>query len=219
MDFLVYRESILQTQKLAGNFTSLSRADLAELSRLNAKCITLSEEMINSFSSLIDEIEEGLSLLLERLGRIKKDLGRISGPGGTLEDILGLEPDWSRVHDLYGAIQPLLKTGQTSEDTAPSGKSMAIIISATGPEADLKDKGQIAELAGTARKEAAVTVEKPAAANSVSVTKISKKPTASSQNAKPALLPVNKNCGETEKKIMEEITKNLEAIKSNRKKI
>lgn len=230
MSFDRFRESITNIQKLSDNLTSLKKADLNELYRLNAECLSLNEEIVKSFSDLVDEIEEGLTLLLDRLDQIKKDLARISGPEGTLGDILQMEPAWSGVNALHGNIRSLLESPQypAGRDTAtkssqaeagpkvdtpsPAAKEAAL-------DAESKESKEIQDLIGIARKEAAASAEKAPAAKPVPVAKNQKKVPPQAHNSKPALLSLNKNCGETEKKLMEEITKNMEAIKSSKKKI
>lgn len=230
MSFDRFRESITKIQRLTDNFTSLKKSDLNELNRLNTECLSLNEEILKSFSSLVDEIEEGLTLLLDRLDQIKKDLGRISGPEGTLGEILQMEPAWSRVSALHSNIRSLLESPQDSagqDDAAGGGQTAAGAKDGADPpaardaglEAGPKEPGKVQDLIGLARKEAAASNEKSPAAKPVPAVKNQKKIPPPGQNAKPAVLALNKNCGETEKKIMEEISKNIEAIKSSKKKI
>ena len=218
MNFDRYRETMTQVQKLADNFSSLKKADLTELHRLNVECLSLGEEIVNSFTTLVEEIEDGLTLLLDRLEQIKKDLGRISGPDGTLGDILLLEPAWSQANTLRGSIRALLH---------PAG-SEAVGKDTPGPE---KEGKEVQELIGLARKEAAAASEKSEAAKTPPPVRIQKKEeqeqsqkkngkiTPADSVKKPAPLNLNKNAGDAEKKLMAEITKNIEAIKSSKKKI
>lgn len=232
LSFNRYRESLAYIQKMAGNYTSLSRAGLAELNRLNTECVSLNEEIVKSFSSMVDEIEEGLTHLLDRLDLIKKDLNRISGPEGTLGDILKLEPIWSRTEALRGSIRSLLESEQKPGCRDEPGKAVQAASGEVGGSPavpgyaqDAKESREIQDLIGLARKEAAAAAEKsPAAkvapaAKAVPAAKMPKKAPPPGQSPKPAVLQLKKECGENEKKIMEEISKNIEAIKNSKKKI
>lgn len=218
MNFDRYRDSMAQIQKLADNYASLTKADLSDLHRLNTECLSLSEGIVKTFSSLVDEIEEGLTLLLDRLDQIKKDLGKISGPEGTLGDILKLEPAWNNINSLRGSIRALLDTsapaaGADAADNPPApptdGKA--------APQA--RDSKDVKDLIVLAQKEAAATAEKSQASRPAPHVKVQKKEGPDQKkDSKPSSLVLNKNVGEAEKKLMAEISKNIEAIKGNRKK-
>lgn len=250
MNFDRYRESITQIQKLADNLPSLTRVDLAELNRLNEECLSFNEEIVKSFSALVDEIEEGLTLVLDRLDQIKHDLSKISGPEGTLGDILQLECAWSRAVALRDNIRAMIGLSglesverlETGIHTPSPGEKVPPSPEPAKGEKDLQD------LIGLARKEAAAAVEKAPAAKPVPAAKIQKKeeqenkaggkkpaeadPPAQKNQAQkkdlkiippnpkavPASVTLGKNIGEAEKKLMAEITKNIEAIKSSKKK-
>ncbi|MCL6477764.1 MAG: hypothetical protein K6T65_05055 [Peptococcaceae bacterium] len=241
MNFDRYRASIIQVQQMADNFTSLKREDLSRLNSLNAECISLHEEIVKSFSSLVDEIEDGLTLLLERLDQIKKDLAKTSGPNGTLGDILQLEPVWRQANALHHNIRDILGPG--SQDAArrdESGNNNAPDTAA----APAQETRTVQEIIGPAREEAAAALEKSTAAvktqkkDGQESGQGNKKPSETKmiaqkgqlpkrdqklpppgQNTKLAPLIIDKNLGETEKKLVEEITKNIEIIKSNKKKL
>lgn len=218
MNFDLYRENMSRVQKLADNFSSLKKADLNELNRLNAECLSLGEEIVKSFTTLVEEIEDGLTQLIDRLEQIKKDLGKISGPDGTLGDILLLESAWSQTNTLRSSIRALLHPAV----------SEAAVTDTPGTQKEVKE---VRELIGLARKEAAAASEKSEAAKLPPPVKIQKKEeqvqpqkkngkiTTADSVKKPAPLSINKNVGDAEKKLMAEITKNIEAIKSSKKKI
>jgi len=234
LNFDAYRESITQIQRLAERFSSLTRADLAELNRLNEKCLSFNEEMVKSFSLLVDEIEDGLTLLLDRLDLIKKELVKISGPDGTLEDVLKLEPAWSQASALRYNIRAMLEpfgqeaTAVQEPTQKPGGDAEQKAITQPAPA---KPEKEIRELIGMAKKEAAAAIDKAPAVKTAPPVKLVKKENAakelppkkdhkpaSGHNPPSASLPMNKNLGETEKKLMAEITKNMEAIKGNKKR-
>ncbi|MFZ5631753.1 MAG: hypothetical protein ACOY40_02805 [Bacillota bacterium] len=237
MNFDRFRESIIHVQKMADNFTALKREELSELNRLNTECISLHKEIVKSFSSLVDEIENGLTLLLDRLDQIKKDLAKTSGPEGTLGDILQLEPAWRQADALRNNIREILGPGP--QDPARQAESGQDNLPNAEPP---KESKAVRELIGLAREEAAVAVEKSTAAVKTEKkdgrenSQDNKKPAETKsivqkgqQQKKdqkltppaksPAPLVMNKNLGEAEKKLVEEITKNIEMIKSSKKKI
>ncbi|MCL6611953.1 MAG: hypothetical protein K6T66_10495 [Peptococcaceae bacterium] len=242
MNFERYRESITHIKRLADNFSSLTRADLAELNRLNVECLSFNEGIVKSFSALVDEIEEGLTLLLDRLDQIKKDLAKISGPESTLGDVLRLETAWARTSALRDNIRAMLEPPE--REPADRGE----IDGHTGSSGEMEGSSHnLRNLIDQAQKEAAAAAEKSQAVKSVPAAKPKKeeqenspfhkkpaeagKPAPKEQpqkkelkvlspnhNAAPAPIAVSKNIGEAEKKIMAEITKNIEAIKNSRKK-
>lgn len=238
MKYERYRESILNIKKLAENYTSLNQSELHELHRLNAQCLAMKEGIVSSFKSVVDELEDGLTQLIDRLEQMKKDADRISGPEGTLEDTLQLESAWQNTESLLNNIRILLNPG-TQNPGNKDGRS------------DTKEKTSIHELVVLSRNEAAVATEKSTAAKlpapevpsppkilrnegqdrqsnnkkpddqnhskKVQQKKDQKVPHTGQFNTKP--LPVNKTCGDTEKKIIEEISKNMELIKGSKKKL
>jgi len=245
-----YRESMLNIKKLAENYTGLNQSELHELHRLNAQCLAMKDGIISSFKSVINELEDVLTLLIDRLEQMKKDADRISGPEGTLEDTLLLEPAWQNTESLLNNIRILLGPG-TQNPGNGDGRSDAKGLAGL-PEPDTAPSKQVIhELVVLSRTEAAVATEKTTAAKqpvqevpSAAKTlrnegqdrhSINKKPDdqnngkkaqqkkdqkvphASQFNAKA--LPVNKTCGDTEKKIIEEISKNMELIKGSKKKL
>jgi len=249
LNFQRYRESIMQIQKLADKLPSLTRVDLAELNKLNEECLSFNEEIVKAFSALVDEIEEGLTPVLDRLDRIKQDLTKISGPDGTLGDILQLENAWSRAVNLRDNIRamtgpsgtgPMERLEAGTESSSPGEKA---------PPSPKTEKGHtdLQDLIGLAQKEAAAATEKAPAEKPLPAPKIQKKedqesrggekpaeaaPPAqkhqaqkkdlkiipSNPKAVPSTVTLSKNIGEAEKKLMAEITKNIEAIKSGKKK-
>lgn len=255
MNFNRYRESLHQIQMLAGSYINLNKSDLARLNTLNGECVAMKEDFIKSFSSLVDEVEDGLTVLIDRLEAIKKDLGRTSGSEGTLEDIVQLEAVWRNAFDLRENI--LAITSRKAEGRPEEGHSEAAkdYGPAAFPEA-APDQGLPGDIRGQvtlAREEAAAGAERSVAAIEPTQTpaapqiKTLKKESAegkptnkkpyennnSSQKAQqgkkeqkphqPAqntikTLPVSKIYGEAEKKLMEEINKNIELIKGNKKK-
>lgn len=234
MNFERYRETIKRIQKLADNFSSMTRSDLSELNKLNGECLSFNEEMVKSLTALVDEIEDGLTLLLDRLGQIKKDLVKISGPEGTLGELLQMEAVYLRAAALRENIREMLKTpGEVPAPLEDTGASPA--------------SGDLKNLIGLARKEAAAAVEKAPAPKIATPAKVQKKedPVVRPENKKPveavqpapkaspskkdqkpapprqggpaAPITLAKEIGEAEKKLMAEITKNIEAIKSKKK--
>ncbi|MFZ5647965.1 MAG: hypothetical protein ACOY30_10150 [Bacillota bacterium] len=254
MNFDRYRESLEKIKKLAENYINLNKSDLARLNTLNEECLTTKEDFVKSFTSLVNEVEDGLTVLIDRFEAIKNDLDRISGPEGTLEDILQLETAWRNAFDLQGNIRMLISP-QTLETLAEAGDREAAAGSASSDTSPEKTPGSgiadsAGEIAALARQEAAAGAESPAiepaqAATPPSQVKAVKKeihenkPANKSHeenNTKKAQhhkkdqkiqpsgqntiksLPVSKIYGEAEKKLMEEINKNIELLKSNKKK-
>jgi hypothetical protein len=235
LNFNAYRDSIKELQNLAANYTRLNKSDLDHMKTLNEKCLSMKEEAILSFSGMVEKVEEGLTGLIDRFEQIKKELAASSGPQGTLEDALRLEPAWLQTNDLYSALQLLtgMESPPVKNESAPA---------AGQPEArDQKQPQGVQGLIAAARKEAAAAVEKPAVnikaapaggkpatINQVklgqSVRQDNKKSPAAKKEQKPVSgvfpakpLPVAKVCGEAEQKLMEEINKNIEMIKSKKK--
>ncbi len=240
MEYGLFRQSILNIRKLAENYTSLNQSELQELNRLNSQCLTMKEGMVKSFRSVIGELEDGLTLLIDRLEQMKKDVDKISGPEGTLEDTLQLEPAWQNSENLLNNIRILLNPG-THNPGNKDNKSATSDLGGT----------TIHELVVMARNEAAIAGDKATAENLPSTEVISPPKILKSEgqgshlnikkqdeqnntkkalqrkdqrithtghfNAKP--MPVNKSCGDTEKKIIDEISKNMELIKGNKKKL
>ncbi|MFZ5651430.1 MAG: hypothetical protein ACOY4I_11330 [Bacillota bacterium] len=257
MNFGRYRESLHQIQMLAGNYINLNKSDLARLNTLNGECVAMKEDFVKSFSSLVDEVEDGLTVLIDRLEAIKEDLGRISGPEGTLEDIVQLEAVWRSAFDLRENILKITSgkaevRPEEGHGEAAAASGPAVAFPEAAPDPGLP--GDIREQVTLAREEAAAGAEKSVAAiepaqapaspqqikplkkevaedkptsrkndesNSSSKKaqqgKKEQKPHQPAQNTiKP--LPVSKIYGEAEKKLMEEINKNIELIKGNKKK-
>lgn len=248
MNFCRYTESLTQIQRMAGNFTSLKMDELTELSRLNAECVNMKEEVTKSFTTLIEEIEDGLTLLLDRLDRIKQNLTAISGPDGTLGDVLQLEPAWLQANALLKSIREML--GPESGEQIPRHETMAD-NPVTAPNINKArtetpgDSGDVRELINQSRDEAAAAVEK----SSVAVKTLKKDNGVNGNNSKkqadakgtvhkdrlqqkktpkltlpgpgiksPTPLVLDKKMGDAEKKLVEEITKNIEIIKGSKKK-
>lgn len=250
MKYERYRESILNIKKLAENYTSLNQSELNELHRLNAQCLEMKVGIVSSFKSVVDQLEDGLTLLIDQLEQMKKDADRISGPEGTLEDTLQLESAWQNTESLLNNIRILLDPGTQNHGNKEGKSDVKVFVCPPEPDpAPLKPS--IHELVVLSRNEAAIATEKSTAAKlpapeAPSPPKIlrnesqdrqsnNKKPDVQNNskkaqqkkdqkvphngqfNTKP--LPVNKTCGDTEKKIIEEISKNMELIKGNKKKI
>jgi len=245
-----YRESILNIKKLAENYTSLNQSELHELHRLNAQCLAMKEGIISSFKSVVDELEDGLTLLIDRLEQMKKDADRISGPEGTLEDTLQLESAWQNTESLLNNIRILLGPGTQNSGNKDGRSDSNGLVGPPEPDA-APSKPSTHELVVLSRNEAAVATEKTTAVklpapevpsapktlrnegqdrhsnnkkpddqNNIKKAqqkKDQKVPHAGQFNAKA--LPVNKTCGDTEKKIIEEISKNMELIKGSKKKL
>lgn len=239
MNFERYRESLHQIQMLAGNYINLNKSDLARLNTLNEECVAMKEYFVKSFSTLVDEVEDGLTVLIDRLEAIKEDLGRTSGPEGTLEDIVQLEAVWRSSFDLRENILVIASRkveGRPeeghSEADKDSGPAAAFPEAAPGPGLPGDIRGQVT----LAREEAAAGAEKSVAAEVAKGKPTNKKPDEYNSNSQKAQqgkkeqkphqpaqntikpLPVSKIYGEAEKKLMEEINKNIELIKGNKKK-
>lgn len=256
MNFIRYRESLNEIKKLAENYINLNKMDLARLQTLNEECIFAKGDLISSFTSLVGDLEDGLTLLIDRLEAIKKDLGRISGPDGTLEDILQLEDAWRNTLDLQKNIRSLVGPNRQevrAEDveTGANGtippETTPAAIDKTGPADDLQELVVLAREEAAAGAEAAEAASKPVinspppaqvkvvkkdqhdntpsgkktvdhngSPKKAQHNKKDQKHPPSHNTVKP--LPVGKIYGEAEKKLMEEINKNIELIKSNKKK-
>lgn len=257
MNFDRYRESLDQIKKLAENYINLNKSDLARLNTLNEECLAMKEDFVKSFALLVDEVEDGLTVLIDRLEAIKKDLGKISGPEGTLEDIVQLETVWRNASGLRENILTITNPKKESRSEEGSGEAAAAggpVLPATeaAPGGELPE--DVREQVVLAREEAAAGVEKSVAAvEPVQATAgprqikpvkkempggkpVNRKPEENNSSAKKAqpdkkeqrpnpqgqntikTLPVNKIYGEAEKKLMEEINKNIEIIKGNKKK-
>ncbi|MCL5056989.1 MAG: hypothetical protein M1130_03115 [Actinobacteria bacterium] len=235
MNFVEYRDTIKELQDLASSYTRLSKSDLDRMTILNEKCLSLKEKAVRSFSQMVKEVEDGLTGLIDRFDQLKKELDTITGPEGTLEDALKLEPAWLQTNDLYNSIQLLTKS-----NTLPEKKKTSPEMPEQGEEPDKKQPDGIQDIIVLARKEAAAAVEKsasnpkaspagskPASVNPVKVQypkQVNKKaaqprkeqtPVSGVFSAKP--LPVAKVCGDAEQRLMEEINKNIELIKSKKK--
>jgi len=235
LNFVEYRDSIKELQSLATNYTRLSKSDLERMTILNEKCLTLKEDAVHSFSQMVRKVEDGLTGLIDRFDQLKKELETITGPEGTLEDALKLEPAWLQTNDLYNSIQLLTESKTLPEKNQPSPE-----IPRQGDRSDNKKPEGVQDIMLMARKEAAAAVEKlaptpkpsPPSRNSAPVnpvkahinkqgnkraapSKKETKPVSGVFSAKP--LPVAKVCGEAEQRLMEEINKNIELIKSKKK--
>lgn len=238
MNFVEYRDALKELQDLASSYTRLNKSDLNRMTILNEKCLSLKEKAVNSFSQMVREVEDGLSGLIDHLDQLKKELEIFTGPEGTLEDALKLEPAWLQTNDLYNSIQLLTKS-----KIRPGRNQTAPEMPEQGEEPNKKQSDGIQGIIVMARKEAAAAVEKveksasnpkaspaggkPASVNSVKVQypkqankkaaqpQKEQKPVSGVFSAKP--LPVTKACGDAEQRLMEEINKNIELIKSKKK--
>lgn len=249
MKYELFRESMQNIKKLAENYTNLNQSELNELQRLNAQCLSMKEGIIASFKSVVDELEDGLPLLIDRLAQMKKDADRISGPEGTLEDTLQLESAWRNSEGLINNIRLLLGPG-TEKSGSKDGTSDTIGLVGPPVAVTALSKTGVHEQLALSRNEAAAATEKATAAKLPYQDPLAPKalksgePDRHSNNKKPddqnnakknlqkkdqkgphaghfnsKALPVNKSCGETEKKIIEEISKNMELIKGSKKKL
>lgn len=226
MNFVEYRDSIKELQSLASNYTRLSKSDLERMTLLNEKCLTLKEYAVSSFSQMVRKVEDGLTGLIDRFDQLKKELEAITGPEGTLEDALKLEPAWLQTNDLYNSLQLL-----TESKTLPEkNQTAAAEMPGKGERPDKKQPEGVQDIIVMARKEAAAAVEKSGKTAPVNPVKVQDpkqgnkriapskkvtKPASGVFSAKP--LPVAKVCGEAEQRLMEEINKNIELIKSKKK--
>lgn len=242
MDFSEYRDSIGQIQRLATHYAKLNKSEVAELNTLNQKCLSMKDAAINSFSKLVDEVEGGLTHLIDRLEQIKKDLVTISGPEGTMEDTLRLESVWASTNELNNNIKRLLEAKAFSPESESCSLQKSQNSTETAIQADTKKLQGVQDLIEVARIEAAAVVEKSPAVKLLSagnsIEKTIKKeienrhsamikkevPQKKEEKNQPRVIipnrPINamKVCGETEKKLMEEINKNIELIKNSKKK-
>jgi len=193
MSFSSYRESIIGVKKLADNFTGLNKSDVLELNKLIEECMKHQNKIVGEFSSLIDEVKDKLTLLMDPLDQIKKELEKISGPTGTHSDILNMEPAWQQTNTLRNTIRTLLE--QTAEN----------II---GPREEIAAATEPSPLS----KKPAQNTSKPLPPRTI------KKAGPENKPVTPKLTPLvlNKNIG-NEKKLLEEISKNIEMIKKNKK--
>lgn len=257
MNFDRYRESLDQIQKLAENYINLNKPDLTRLNNLNEECLVMKEGFVKSFASLVDEVEDGLTVLIDRLEAIKKDLGKISGPEGTLEDIVQLETVWRNASVLRENILTITNpekerrlevySGEASAAGEPVPRVPEAALGGKLPE-DVRDQVVLAreEAAAGAENSVAAVLPVQAQADRQQIKPVkkempggkpaAKKPEENNSSAKKAqpqkkeqrpappvqntikALPVNKIYGDAEKKLMEEINKNIEIIKGNKKK-
>ncbi|MFZ5597810.1 MAG: hypothetical protein ACOY31_12455 [Bacillota bacterium] len=240
MDFNHYRKSLQQIQHLAGNYTALTSKELGELNKLCGECASLKEKMVQAFLFTVDGMEDDLSFLIDRLAQIKDNLSSISGPEGTLEDILLLEPDWKQINSLQSIVRELQGAAGNSEN-GPHRKAQADesvagdpavtgereVAAATDSPAEVQvspEEGKPSEKSGkidnTIRKQtnnkkqssAICTPQKPGGHH-----KKEQKPQPGQAAIKP--VAIKKVCGEAEERLIEEITKNIKLIKSDKKKI
>ncbi|MFZ5645272.1 MAG: hypothetical protein ACOY46_16995 [Bacillota bacterium] len=241
MDFNNYREKIGQIGEMAVNFTRLNNSDLSKLIALKEECISLKEEAVNSFTKLVGEIEDSLTNLLEYFDQIKKELEKISGPEGTIEDTLRLETVWMQANELNKNIRSLIESGKSSQNDKLIDKSRHKVIINPVQKNNEKQIKDIKESINSARKEAAAASEqiavniKPVQKTIVQVAdsksqkkeiqdiKQIKKATPPKKEITPPAYPtkslnLTKACGDAEQKLMEEINKNIELIKNNKKK-
>ncbi|HBV97319.1 MAG: hypothetical protein JL50_13005 [Peptococcaceae bacterium BICA1-7] len=234
MNFVEYRDAIKELQYLASNYTRLSKSDLQRMTLLNEKCLSLKENAVRSFSQMVKKVEDGLTGLIDRFDQLKNELDTITGPEGTLEDALKLEQAWLQTNDLYNSIQLLTESKTLPEKNDTSTEVPGQVDS---PE-NTKPEG-IQDIV-VARKEVAAAIEKiaptlkstPPGGKSTPVNTVkthdikqgTKKSAQSKKGIKPVSgvysakpLPVSKVCGEAEQRLMEEINKNIELIKSKKK--